>query len=377
MHDTNPFLLGHTQTDNWQEAVTACLQQLGDNIPANANLGFVYVTDRFADALQLILGQLISATGVEHWTGTVGMGICATNQEYHETSAMTVMLGCFPADSFRVLPFYDRAADHLPATWEPWLDRSPSHVAVVHGDPANGMLPELLQQLYAELPGGYLVGALSSSRGAHPQIADNMYEGGLSGVVFNSNVEIATALSQGCSPIAGKHLVTDCDRNIINYIDRRPALDVFKEDIGEILARDLNRAVGYIFAGLPVETSDTGDYLVRNLVGIDTEGKRIAIGDLIYPGQKIQFCRRDGKTAWEDMQRMLDELKARVRGATPRGGLYFSCLGRGESLFGEDSAEVRMIHHTLGDFPLVGFFANGEIFNQRLYGYTGVLTLFM
>jgi small ligand-binding sensory domain FIST len=36
-----------------------------------------------------------------------------------------------------------------------------------------------------------------------------------------------------------------------------------------------------------------------------------------------------------------------------------------------------MIHETLGEFPLVGFFANGEIFNQRLYGYTGVLTLFL
>jgi small ligand-binding sensory domain FIST len=287
------------------------------------------------------------------------------------------MLGCFPGDSFRVLTFYSRAADHLPATWEPWLGHSPAHVAVVHGDPGNGNVPELLKQLYAELPGGYLVGGLSSSHGAHPQIADDLHEGGLSGVVFNADVAIATALSQGCSPIAGKHVITDCDRNIINSIDQRPALEVFNEDIGEILARDLNRAAGYIFAGLPIEGSDTGDYLVRNLIGIDLEGKRIAIGDLIYPGQKIQFCRRDGKSAWDDMQRMLDDLKARLRGATPRGGLYFSCLGRGEGLFGEDSAELKMIQNTLGAFPLVGFFANGEIFNQRLYGYTGVLTLFI
>jgi small ligand-binding sensory domain FIST len=376
MYDTGPFLLGHAQAANWQDAVAACVQQLGE-IPASANLGFVYITDSYADALQSILERLRSATGVSHWTGTVGIGICATEQEYHQASAMAVMLCSFPPDSFRVLSFYSRAADHLPATWDPWLHASVAHLAVVHGDPANGMLPELLKQLYAELPGGYLVGGLSSSHGSHPQVADDLHEGGLSGVVFNSDVAVATALSQGCSPIAGKHVITDCDRNIINYIDQRPALDVFKEDIGEILARDLNRAAGYIFAGLPVEGSDTGDYLVRNLVGIDMEGKRVAIGDMIYPGQKIQFCRRDGKTAWEDMQRMLDELKTRIRGVTPRGGLYFSCLGRGEALFGEDSAEVRMIHNTLGRFPLVGFFANGEIFNQRLYGYTGVLTLFL
>ena len=76
------------------------------------------------------------------------------------------------------------------------------------------------------------------------------------------------------------------------------------------------------------------------------------------------------------MQRLVDDLWKRVYG-TPRGGLYYSCLGRGVALFGDDSAELKMIQETLGDFPLVGFFANGEIFNQRLYGYTGVLTLFV
>lgn len=376
MHDSHTFLLGHAEAADWQDGVAACLQQLG-RIPDAANLGFVYVTDNHADNLQAMLERLRHATGVTHWIGTVGIGICATGREYHQLPAIAVMLGCFPADSFQVLSFYGRAADHLPATWDPWLHRSATHVAVVHGDPSNGMLPELLKQLYAELPGGYLVGGLSSSHGSHPQVADELLEGGLSGAVFNSDVPVATALSQGCSPIADRHTITDCDSNIVSYIDQRPALDVFNEDIGEILARDLNRAAGYIFVGLPVESSDTGDYLVRNLIGIDTAGKRIAIGELLHPGQKIQFCRRDGKTAWDDMQRMLDELKTRLRGATPRGGLYYSCLGRGEALFGDDSEEVKMINSVLGDFPLVGFFANGEIFNQRLYGYTGVLTLFL
>ncbi|UCE76454.1 MAG: FIST C-terminal domain-containing protein, partial [Gammaproteobacteria bacterium] len=80
-------------------------------------------------------------------------------------------------------------------------------------------------------------------------------------------------------------------------------------------------------------------------------------------------------TALEDMQRMLEALKKRLSGP-PSGGLYFSCLGRGRELFGEESAELEMIRQALGDFPLVGFFANGEISNQRLYGYTGVLALF-
>jgi len=375
MNTTSDFLLGHAQSPEWEKAAEQCLQQIG-YISPEANLGFLYATDVHADQLPSIVDHLRTETGVQHWVGTVGIGICATGKEYYQTAALAVMIATLPENSFRILPFYNRAADHLPGSWEDWLQQSSSHLAVVHGDPANPNLPQLLLQLSNELPGGYLVGGLSSSHGAHPQIADDILEGGLSGVAFNDRARIVTALTQGCSPIAGRHTISDCDNNVINAIDGRPALEVFNEDIGEILARDLNRAAGYIFAALPVSGSDTGDYLVRNLIGIDTQGKRIAIGDLIREGQQIQFCRRDGKTALEDMQRMLDDLKGRMTGK-PRGGLYFSCLGRGRELFGDNSNELNMIRQALGDFPLVGFFANGEISHERLYGYTGVLNLFL
>ncbi len=351
-----------------------CLQQVG-YVPPGTNLGFLYLTDLFADLAGPILERLRHETGVQHWVGTVGMGICATGKEYYDSAAMAVMLAELPDDSFRVLHFYNRAADHLPGDWSRWLAGSATHTGLVHGDPANGNLPALIGQLANELPGGYLVGGLTSSHGAHPQLADEVTEGGLSGIVFNERVALCTAVSQGCSPIAGKHRITDCDHNIINRLDDRPALDVLKEDIGEILSRDLNRVAGYIFVGLPIRESDTGDYLVRNLIGIDVPGKRIAIGDLVANGRKLQFCRRDGKSAWEDLQRMLDDLKSRLSG-TPRGGVYCTCLGRGRELFGDNSDELQFIRNELGDFPLVGFFANGEIAGRQLYGYTGVLTLF-
>jgi small ligand-binding sensory domain FIST len=370
------FLLGHAQAADWRDATTACLQQLGE-IPPTATIGFLYATDTYADALPAIYERLRIATGVTHWTGTVGLGICATGQEYHQAPGLVVMIASLPEDSFRILPFYGRAADRTPASWDDWLRHAPVRLAVLNGDPGNGMLPELLKQLDTELDGPQLAGGLSSSRTTHPQIADGTLDDSLSGVVFNDTVKIAAGLTQGCSPIAGQHVITDCNNNIINSIDGRPALDVLNEDIGEILARDLRRAAGYIFAGLPVDDADSGDYLVRNLVGVDIEGKRVAIGDLIHPGQKLRFCRRDGHSAWQDMQRMLDELKARTGDTSPRGGLYFSCVGRGEGLFGPGSAEVCMIRDTLGDFPLAGFFGNGEIFNRRLYGYTGVLVLFL
>ena len=115
--------------------------------------------------------------------------------------------------------------------------------------------------------------------------------------------------------------------------------------------------------------------MVRNLLGIDVKQKLIAVGEYLAVGNEIMFCRRDGNTAREDMLRMLADLKQRIS-APPKGAVYYSCLGRGRHQFGNDSEELKMIQDELGDIPLVGFFANGEIFHNRLYGYTGVLTLF-
>ena len=77
-----------------------------------------------------------------------------------------------------------------------------------------------------------------------------------------------------------------------------------------------------------------------------------------------------------DLQKMLDKISSRLK-QKPKGGIYVSCLGRGREQFGNNSEEIKMIHNTLGDFPLTGFFANGEIHHNKLYGYTGVLTLFI
>ena len=58
------------------------------------------------------------------------------------------------------------------------------------------------------------------------------------------------------------------------------------------------------------------------------------------------------------------------------GAVYVSCSGRGGLHFGAPSAELQIVRRALGDVPLVGFFAGGEIAHQQLYGYTGVLTVF-
>lgn len=367
------FLVAHSSATHCQGALQACLAQLGD-VPPEANLGFVYVTDECAEDLAGMLRLLKEHTGVAHWVGSVGIGICANNREYYDRPAMAVMVGALPPDAFRIIG----GNDDLPSASE---DRTGVHedngvrVAIVHGDPRNGELPSLIEQLPERMGNGYLIGGLTSSDSHFYQVADEITEGQLSGVILEEDVSVVTGLSQGCTPISEVHEVTECQRNIAVRIDGRPALDVFYEDIGEILARDLNRVAGYIFAGFPVSGADNGDYLVRNLIGVDPNNRLLAIGDQLHLGEPIMFCRRDGLTAVEDLQRMVESVKGRLCGPA-RGAVYYSCVGRGRSLFGDDSEELRLIAEALGDVPLVGFYANGEISGNRLYGYTGVLTLF-
>jgi small ligand-binding sensory domain FIST len=365
------FRYGHSAASDWREAAKSCLAQLG---PGAASLGFLYVTDVLADHVEAILDVFRRQTGVAHWVGTAGMGICATGREYLDEPAMAAMVGDFEPDSFRVFSGIATEGDVSVAALK--CGNAASNFAIVHADPHNPHVARLVGALAEKMESGFLVGGLTSSRRRNPQIADGVTEGGLSGVGFTDGVTVATRLTQGCSPIGPKRVITACQRNVIVSIDGEPALDVFKEDIGEILARDLNRVGGHIFAGLPISGSDTGDYLVRNLVGIDPAHKLIAIGDLVEPGTGILFCRRDGGTARDDMVRMLESIRQGLF-TQPGGGVYYSCLGRGEGLFGRDSAELKMIREALGEFPLVGFFCNGEISHNRLYGYTGVLTLFV
>ena len=365
------FRYAHAASADWQEASRSCLAQLGQG---PATLGFLYLTDVLAEHAADILAALKKASGIQHWVGTVGIGVCATAREYLDEPAMVVMAADFEPGSFRVFSGVASGTDVDNVALK--CGNAPANFAIVHADPQNGRLTELVTKLAGKMESGFLVGGLTSSRRQNLQFADGVIEGGLSGVSFSDGVTIATRLTQGCSPLGSKHTITGCQQNVIITLDGRPALDVFREDIGEALGRDLNRIGGHVFAGLPIAGSDTGDYLVRNLVGIDPANKLIAIGDMVQQNTNVLFCRRDAKTAQEDMTRMLKSIKQGMF-TKPRGGVYYSCIGRGASLFGPDSEELKSIREALGEFPLVGFFCNGEISHNRLYGYTGVLTLFM
>jgi small ligand-binding sensory domain FIST len=362
---------------DWRTILGQCLPDLGTG-PSDANLGLLYVTSPLAPYLDDLLADLRSKTEIDDWIGTVGTGICFTGLEIYDEPAAAIMLASLPEDSFRLIPAGIEPLSEMLTANRKWIAEHQANFGIVHGDPRNPHISQIIESLSNDLDAGFLVGGLASATDQeYPlQIAGKLCGDGLSGVLFSSEVPVISGLTQGCTPLGSKHTITQCERNILVNLDGRPALDVFREDIGEVLSKDLSRVAGYIFAGLPVPGSDTGDYLVRNLIGIDPSQKLLAIGDVLEEQAAIMFCKRDGDSAHQDMLRMLDDLGNRAKGRI-KGGVYYTCLGRGRYQFGENSEELKMIRDVLGDFPLVGFFANGEISHNRLYGYTGVLTLFL
>jgi small ligand-binding sensory domain FIST len=354
-----------------------CLAQL-PHTDKDATLGILYVSEPAAPALPELVRDLAAGTGIGAWVGGVGLGICGAGEEVYDQPAAAVMVAPLPPDSFRLFAATDDPAADLPRQHQAWIEQAQPTLALVHADPRCNDLIQVAVDT-ANASGAFLVGGLVSHRCDAPLLAgggaEALGKAGISGMLLTPDVSVATALTQGCIPIGPVRRIDEARDNVVMAIDGRPALAVFLDEIGPDLARDPRGLGGVIFAGLPVQGSDTGDYLVRNLMAIDPRQGWIVLGAEVAPGDQILFCRRDPESARADLDRMLKQLAGRLPGP-PKAGIYVSCIARGAALFGEPGVETGLIREKFGDIPLIGFFANGEISRDRLYGHTGVLTLF-
>jgi small ligand-binding sensory domain FIST len=408
------FRHAHGTHPDWSVATEECLLWLGrfagdERYVRNPNLGFVYITDALQQHADQILTTLKSRTGIPNWVGAVGIGICATGVEYTDEPAVAVMLGQFAPGSFNVFSGTQR-----PPTLGTRTDSGAeaAFTALVHADPATPDLPELVVDMASKVASGYLFGGVASSRSTSRQIADRVLGGGVSGVVFAADVDLVSRVSQAVYPLpgAGRHRVTKSSANLIAELDGRWAFDVLVEDAGirervaALSAADSARetraqlqALGRrgLFVGIepapdegyrerPRGDSLRADYVVRHVVALDPAKGIVAVAAPMNDGQTVSFCTRDEAAARKDLIRICAEIRdclherqeARGQASEAKGAVYMTCLGRGSHMFGEQHEELRIIQQQLGDVPLVGLYANGEIGGQNLYGFTGVLTVF-
>ena len=245
------FSFGVGVDPDWRRAAGQCIHAITHG-PSNNGLGFLYATNDFGTELDSVIGFLRQETGVEHWVGALSDAICAGDQEIYTGPAMAALVTDLQPEQYRLLPnITDSVQSALSSTRE-WRVSHGMSLGVVHGDPRNPRVPDLLTSLGDRLGNGFLVGGLCVGEAQDQQLADHASNGGLSGVLLGSDVPVYTSHTQGCALIGKRRVVTEADRNIIVSIDGKRALEVFREDIGELLARDLSKIGGYIFAALPL-----------------------------------------------------------------------------------------------------------------------------
>lgn len=392
-------------------------------LPGHASappLGLLYITDHYAaDAAELLVYLSGELPEVSDWAGTTGVGIAASGVEYFDEPALAVMLCDLSPEQYRVFsgvaPISPSGRGELGFV---------AHTALLHADPTSPDLAELVADMADRTTSRYVFGGLPSARGAAVQFAlharapgsgqwsgGGVFQGGLSGVAFDASVPLLSRLTQGAQPVAAAHTVTASDGHVVIALDGEPALDVLLRerqiDLSEpaqAVPRLRDTLVGLSWPShdaTPRRRQELGeDVLVRHLIGLDPARQAVAVAHEAPVGTRLAFCTRNAQAARADLVRVCTELREALEpehAEPPSGGLsaddpapqhtaasrritgaiYVSCTGRGGPHFGAPSAELQIVKRALGDVPLVGFFAAGEIAHHRLYGYTGVLTVFV
>lgn len=350
---------------DWHKAMVDCLDQLGE--VGQANLGIVYIDQSLSAQAGPITAGLRTATGINDWVGTTSNGLIGGKETIPSDAGLSLMVGRFAKDSVRLFGKGTRGRTA-------WVRRHRPSVALVHGAAGQGDTAASLSRLHKATT-AELIGGLSGGPGTSVQIGERLSEEGLSGVLFAESVSSLSGLSQGCMPISPAREVTKARGQFVFAIDGQPALQVLKRDIGEVLARDLRRAEGYIFAGLLSGQTDKA-YAVRRIVATDEKSGAVVLSEAVKAGQHILFARRDKEGALDELRRMLHQMEAKLGGRVPQGAIYVACHQRVAALFGSADTELAEIRRVFGDVPLTGFLSDGEFYDSRCYGYTGVLTLF-
>ena len=213
---------------------------------------------------------------------------------------------------------------------------------------------------------------------------DQVHRSGAVGLALHGNIAVDTVVAQGCRPIGEPMRITESKRNLLVKLDGEPPLEYLKGLFRTMSTRDQGLMQHSLFLGVVMdeflETPQQGDFLIRNVAGMDPKTGTLAIGEMLKEGQLVQFHLRDAQTSAEDLNAVLERYAIDNRENDVHGALLFSCLGRGQYLYGRPNHDTDVFHEKVGQVPLGGFFCNGEIGpvsgTTFLHGYTSSFGIF-
>ncbi len=303
---------------------------------------------------------------------------------------------------------------------------------LLFADPYSTPTPALVNTLSAvhtTVPGldaAPVLGGLLDAAGAPGQntllLNDGLSNAGAVGLAISGDIQIDTLVSQGCRPIGEPFVVTSAKRNVLLRLGGKRAIDAVRDVVNGLDEDDRTLLSNGLHIGRVVnEHKDRlgrGDFVVRNVLGVDQDHGAVAVAEQMRVGQRVQFHLRDAATAALDLELLLQA--QRLRGI-PHAGILSTCSGRGSNLFGTPDHDAEAVARWMSDrgpltpppfetannpdptspdaqpqpddtppaletlaptagdgvFPLAGFFAGGEFgpINNRSYVHTQAASL--
>ncbi len=388
-----------------EAAVKEVVEQAQQQLQNPPDLALVFISSAFASEYSRLMPLLKEALSVPICVGCSGggvIGVASTGQvqEVEGEAALCLTLASLPGVQIH--------AFHLTAEDFPDLDSSPDTWIELMGVPVEDQpqfilmaaptspgVSELLQGLDFAYPSSVKVGGLASVNSLSGSSGlfcnDSYYPEGVVGVALSGNIVVETIVAQGCRPIGQPYRVAAAERNIVIQLEEQSdslevcGLTQTPLEILQALFQDLDesdRALAQrsLFVGIAQsafkQQLEQGDFLIRNLLGVDPKTGAIAVGDRIRLGQRIQFHLRDATASAEDLRTLLARYQVQANGSSPVGALMFACMGRGEGLYEQPNFDSQLFNQYLNGVPLSGFFCNGEIGpvggTTFLHGYTSV-----
>lgn len=389
--ETTRFTSALSESVDWQQAVDeVCSQVRGPDDPP-PDLVVMFFSSDHSEVAEQLAAEVHRRLQCDALLGTSAESVLGRGQEVEQQPALSLWAGWLPGASLLPMKLdFERTPeggvilgwpDDLPEDWQ-----DPAALLVL-ADPFSFPMELLLERFNADQPGMPICGGMASGCSVPGEsrlvlAGDCMSEGAVA-VRLGGELKIRTLVSQGCRPIGEHMVITQSEHNVVQQLRGESAMLRLKEVFDRLPANDQERVQQGLFLGRVVsEYQDDfgqGDFLIRNVIGMDPEQGTITVADYMRAGQTVQFHIRDQETASAELVQLLSSLQADDN-FQPAGGLLFTCNGRGSRLFDTPHHDATMVQQHLADIPLAGFFAQGEIGpiggENFLHGFTASVILF-
>jgi len=396
MDELKPIATGAIAVDeNWEIALQEVLAQLEQSAPAggmSVDLALLFISSEYVDHYTRIVRRVRAKTGARILIGCSGQGIVGMGQEMEDVPSLSLLTLSLPGAQLKAVRFSQEIVEEneAPEEWRQSLGVAKEDVNawLIFADPFQLDCEGLIDGVAKAYPGLPMLGGLASYdqtvQRTYIFVNDDVFDEGGVGLAIGGAYSMLPLVSQGCEPIGEPWTITHVrDDGLIEKISNRPAYELLADTFQGLPTDMQRRAQSNLLVGLAadeyVETFRRGNFLIRNLLGVDRRTGALAIGAYPRVGQTIQFQMRDAKSADLDLRELLSQTRVDLGNNQPVAGILCTCNGRGEGMFAMRDHDAGLIEKELGPIPLAGLFCNGEIGpigkKPFLHGFTASLAL--